>query len=346
MNLERLYLKLPESLKYNPKILKLSLNISEKINKNSNDNQNSQYQLLNMLFTEYDLKLKGPRRNIQKLYVEVLRFIDNVCKKHEIKYWLGFGTLLGAVRHEGFIPWDDDIDLGILREDYNKLIEVLPEEISKYDYLKKNCGLTLLLENEKNYFKDFNDFCKVVDQNNNHYEMLKLNFLQIGWIKPLIKIDIFPMDFVKEDKVNELRETFVSKKYKFHHDLKNPEFNFKKELNLRRKEAGFVDSKTKFFSDTFESVYFWRVRIFEYDKTFPLKSIKFEGYEFPCPSDYDSHLKETFNEEYMNIPPTIESHNLLPFIEKQFNSKKEMEECFEKSINYLKEINDNFAKND
>ena len=343
MDLEKFYLKLPKFIKYNPKILKYCLKVSRKVNGNPNEVESSR-QLLNLLFTSYDIKIKGPRRQIQELFIELLRFIDNVCKKHEIDYWLGFGTLLGAVRHEGFIPWDDDIDLGILREDYNKLIKILPEEILKYEFFKENCGLTLLLENDNNYFNDFKSVYDAVDKNNNPNEIYKLNFLQIAWMKPFVKIDFFPMDFIEENKVKNIRETFVSKKYKFHFDLENPNFNFFDELKLRRKEAGFTDNKTKFFSDTFESVYYWRVRIFEYDKTFPLNTIKFEGYEFPCPNDPDPHLTESFGADYMNIPPTIESHALLNFIENQFDSKEEMEESFEKSIKYLKEINDNFIK--
>ena len=343
MDLEKIYLKLPEFIKYNPKILKYCLKISKKINGNPNELESTQY-LLNLLFTSYDIKIEGPRRQLQELYIELLLFIDNVCKKHEINYWLGFGTLLGAVRHEGFIPWDDDIDLGILREDYNKLIKVLPEEISKYNFFKENCGLTLLLENNNNYFNDFKSVYDVVDKNNEQLGMYKLNFLQIAWMKPFVKIDFFPMDFIEESEVENIRKSFVSKKYKFHFDLENPNFNFFEELKLRRKEVGFTDNKTKFFSDTFESVHYWRVRIFEYNKTFPLTTIKFEGHEFPCPKDYDSHLTESFGSDYMKIPPTIESHDLLNFIENQFESKEEMEEYFKKSINYLKEINNSFLK--
>ena len=56
-------------------------------------------------------------------------------QKYELKYWLDYGTLLGAIRHGGFIPWDDDIDIGMLREDYYKLVDVFPKEIEKIDGL-------------------------------------------------------------------------------------------------------------------------------------------------------------------------------------------------------------------
>jgi lipopolysaccharide cholinephosphotransferase len=79
------------------------------------------------------------------MYVELLIFIDKVCNKHDIDYWLGFGTLLGAVRHGGFIPWDDDIDVHMPRKDYEKLYQLFSgKTIDKF-----------FLENYRNGNKDF-----------------------------------------------------------------------------------------------------------------------------------------------------------------------------------------------
>ena len=167
MDFEKIYAKLPDSIKYNNYILDFFLKIPKKLqNLNKKSNQlNSQNQLLDLLFTSCDIKIKGNLRNVQLLYIELLRFVDNVCKKHDIDYWLEGGTLIGAVRHGGFIPWDDDIDLSIMRKDYEKLIKVLPEEISKYEYFKENCGLSLLIENQKNYFEGFRSVYDVDDEN-------------------------------------------------------------------------------------------------------------------------------------------------------------------------------------
>ncbi len=73
----------------------------------------------------YDGKLE----QIQKILLGFLLEIDRICKKHNIKYFLGGGTLLGAIRHKGFIPWDDDADVMMLREDYDKFLSVLPDEL-------------------------------------------------------------------------------------------------------------------------------------------------------------------------------------------------------------------------
>lgn len=61
--------------------------------------------------------------------VEVLQEIDRICQKHDIQWFLYYGTLLGAVRHKGFIPWDDDCDVGMMREDYEKFLKVVEKEL-------------------------------------------------------------------------------------------------------------------------------------------------------------------------------------------------------------------------
>lgn len=73
-------------------------------------------------------------RAYQLRMFEMLRFIDEVCRRHHIRYWLCSGTLLGAVRHGGFIPWDDDLDIEMLREDYERFVKVMEvEKNGRYD---------------------------------------------------------------------------------------------------------------------------------------------------------------------------------------------------------------------
>jgi lipopolysaccharide cholinephosphotransferase len=63
--------------------------------------------------------------------MEILEIVDYICQKYNLQYFADYGTLLGAVRHQGFIPWDDDIDITLKRNDYNILISVLPKELPK-----------------------------------------------------------------------------------------------------------------------------------------------------------------------------------------------------------------------
>lgn len=337
MSLEDYYLKLPDFIKFNSKVLKLSFDIAGRINSSTGVSPQDYISEL----SSRDDKFKRTHSKFRVLYVELLIFIDKVCNKYGIDYWLGFGTLLGAVRHGGFIPWDDDIDLVVLRKDYNKLIEALPKELNKHD-LKEFCGLTLLLENRKNYFNDFNSVYDVKDKEGNKIIDGKYNFLQIAWLKPFVKIDLFPFDFIEDDKLGDIYTKFAPAQYKFYHEMLSNKSKYVDQIDLARKEVGFTDLKTKQFSDTIEGVPHLKIRIFDTDKTFPLTSIKFEGHEFNCPKDVDHHLTSMFGHHYMDFPEVIENHDTLELIETQFNSKEEMDNSFDEAIKFLKNINENF----
>ncbi len=81
--------------------------------------------LANFYVTVYQGKLE----RIKEIEMELMAEIDRICKKHGITYFLVGGSMLGAVRHQGFIPWDDDMDIGMLRDDYDKFRKVCPEEL-------------------------------------------------------------------------------------------------------------------------------------------------------------------------------------------------------------------------
>ena len=72
-------------------------------------------------------------RLLQLCDAQLLAIIDKVCRKHGLSYWLDFGTLLGAVRHKGFIPWDDDTDISMPYSDYVKVADIINEELSQFD---------------------------------------------------------------------------------------------------------------------------------------------------------------------------------------------------------------------
>lgn len=76
----------------------------------------------------------------QKILLEMLRFLDRICRKNKIKYSLINASLIGAIRHQGFVPWDDDIDVVLTKENYDKLKKILDKETGRYQTLKQGKG--------------------------------------------------------------------------------------------------------------------------------------------------------------------------------------------------------------
>ena len=120
-------------------------------------------------------------RRQQMRMLEILLEVDRICKKHDIPYWLSSGTLIGAMRHDGFIPWDDDLDIEMLRSDYLRLMEVLPKELPDWLALQNH-------DTDPNYFYFY---AKVRDRRS---RMLEQNGYDRLWKEQGIYIDIFPME--------------------------------------------------------------------------------------------------------------------------------------------------------
>ena len=118
---------------------------------------------------------------IKQTELSILDYIDSVCKQHNVRYYLAYGTLLGAIRHKGFIPWDDDIDIYMLRSDYDRFIQLLSAE-------KENHYSLLSIYNDSDYFYEF---AKVVDNRTSiNANNLKAMRNEGVWV------DIFPLDNV------------------------------------------------------------------------------------------------------------------------------------------------------
>ena len=128
--------------------------------------------------TAYDIQLNQAKQRM----VENLLIIDKICKKNHIQYWLDFGSMLGAVRHQGFIPWDDDLDISMLRADYEKFIQIAPKELPEYLFLQTK-------QTDPHYTKLVTKIrdtrTKFVEQEENSNEKYQQGLF----------IDIFPYDF-------------------------------------------------------------------------------------------------------------------------------------------------------
>ena len=121
-------------------------------------------------------------QEVKTIEFEMLQYVKYICEKNNIKYYLGYGTLLGAVRHNGFIPWDDDVDVVLFRDEYNKLIDAIEED--NHDYLK-----VLHMKNSNAFFGPYS---LLVDTRTfmKHYKIKKDVIDGMG-----VCIDIFPLDY-------------------------------------------------------------------------------------------------------------------------------------------------------
>lgn len=121
-------------------------------------------------------------QQLRKILTDMLMDIDTVCKKHNLRYMLGYGSCLGAIRHVGFIPWDDDLDLLMPREDLKKFLEVFEQEMGQnYEYTAPNTAK-----------ESKNNFTKVYKKNTLYLEISDVN----NSFPRGIYIDIFPLDYV------------------------------------------------------------------------------------------------------------------------------------------------------
>lgn len=246
-------------------------------------------------------------QDIKIIQISILDYFDEFCKKNDIRYWLDYGTLLGAVRHKGFIPWDDDIDIGMLREDY-KRAEILFNQQSNGLYAFK----TPINDNTYCY-----PFGKLIRTDTVLYEYGKEG------ITTGVYIDVFPYDnspkskravkrmFKKRDFLGRLRRlqlpmrAGLSKRKRILYRcgatiikiVPNNTINALIDKNARKyskRETGIVSS----FTDTYENKYL----IVPKSLFRNLEDIEFEGKKYPAPKDYDFWLSSYYG-DYMKLPP-------------------------------------------
>lgn len=237
---------------------------------------------------------------------EMLKYIDEVCKKEGLRYYLCGGTLLGAVRHHGFIPWDDDIDLFMPRPDYDRLIELLKES-SKY---------RILSATDKGYYYNYG---KMVDRRTVLIEQHVNQIDEMG-----VFIDIFPLDGMPEsvaecdlrfkkldeirNKINgfsqerpRLRKNLLAYLKSWNLYISNKKRSLSKEQINYKNEAllyGYDDSKNVFATG---GAYKKRD---VFPKTWLSEGtyLEFEGKKFCVPVQYDKYLKQLYG-DYMKLPP-------------------------------------------
>lgn len=254
-------------------------------------------------------------KEIQFEEKEILKHLINFLDKNHIKYYLWAGTFLGAVRHEGFIPWDDDVDIAIPRPDYNKLINLL----LKKNYIYKNiCGIGYELNNSDwPFLKIINKSIRIEEEDSMDEHL---------WV------DIFPLDGLPE-KHRKLYFYRIFTKYRF--------FRIKRSCYYHTK---LINSNDSFLMKTFKIVSSIIIKPFNYKKMLKKlvayaskydydkatvvrnniwsnsikncitkneiseKIYKFEDLQVNGLANYDLYLSNWYGKNYMELPP-IEKRN-------------------------------------
>ncbi len=232
-------------------------------------------------------------RRQQLRMLDILKEIDRICKKHNIQYWLSSGTLIGAMRHNGFIPWDDDLDIEMMRSDYLKLMRILPDELPSW----------LALQNDETDPYYFFYYAKIRDRRS---RMLEQNAYDRHWREKGIYIDIFPIE-KHPIWLHKLTEMTVGHMYKIWRTSTDDEksirgvkriFNFNKHFVFPCLRALCQLLPGKVITSGM-GIPFHKPRYI--DEIFPLTTHVFEDCQFPVPGNSDAHLRHLYG-DYMQLP--------------------------------------------
>lgn len=254
-------------------------------------------------------KMDNTLRRLQLTQLEILNQIDGICRKNNIRYSLYGGTLLGAVRHQGFIPWDDDLDVCMPRAEYERFIEIW----------LKNSPEGYVLQNKENDPCFTQSFTKIRKE---HTTFLQFEF-EAGKQHTGIFVDIFPIDRIPDSKL---------KKYWFYvalmlYQLFTREFVPPKGNAVVRKGSEFLlkmikgnfrktlrgklqETLTKYSNDSslkmvgIETLGVVKQELPKglFDE---LDLVHFEGKNFLCFKNKEEYLKIKYG-DYMKLPPEEE----------------------------------------
>ncbi len=260
---------------------------------------------------------------VKQIGVTILKFVDSICRENELKYFMAFGTLIGAVRHQGYIPWDDDIDICMYRKDYEKFRYIMQSQ-NQYRFID-------MTTNNDYYFL----FGRVTDKRTQLLLPHKPEIHGLG-----VFIDVFPIDNAppKEYETEwynnylDLRKKIISTVPKTAHYYP---IGLKSTYRILKRLPDRVKNNPKMFS-------FYCMKINELvkrynssevdqivvlDTPYGLKTVmnrdvfgdavelEFEGEKFFAPIDYDKYLRTLYG-DYMQLPPVdkrVSSHGFKAY---------------------------------
>lgn len=249
-------------------------------------------------------------QEVQRISLSLLDSFDQFCKKHQLQYFLAWGTLLGAIRHKGFIPWDDDIDLMMLREDYDRLVELNIEQPEE--------GVRFYSYKQKGDYDNVN--CRFSDE----HTVVDLSRIE-NPVNQGIWLTVFPVDAIPDNESE--RKSFLKSihwRYKLvlalsmkdeYLDVKTPLEKYPAKalkrvlgMNVRKKIYNTIHAiMRKYVNENTKDVGILSIgtgKRTHFSRTCFSETMmaEFEGKEYPIPTGYDEILRNTYG-NYMELPP-------------------------------------------
>lgn len=245
---------------------------------------------------------------IQKVELDSYHFLKDFLEENNLKYLALGGTLLGAIRHHGFIPWDDDMDIGMPREDYEKFLVLAKEQFVDTKYFFQNPF------SDPNYALSYG---KLLNRNTYIEEKNNYNDAKKG-----VFIDIFPIDRIPNSAEKQrqqylnikrldsrlylrLRYNFIDNPIKrFYSPLNDQQLSAARDFKIQRENImrEYEDSENLSLFKNLASQYDYEAEIFSDEQFDNIIEVPFENTTIPVFADYDKILKNIYG-DYMSLPP-------------------------------------------
>lgn len=260
-------------------------------------------------------------RKLQLVETEIVADIDKICKEYNLTYYMIGGTLLGAVRHKGFIPWDDDIDLVMYRADYEKLIEIISKKYSDKYFVQT--------------FRSDEKYTRYIAKVRLNGTVMVESYLKNTEIHSGVYVDIFPLDHTKRSDGFELKLRGAIVRWLFAYKTVRHEAQSSNSMVKKLVGKGFrwvtycipqefvnwlfdyVCTKDNQsicdYTTNFASHFKWKKQMFENSVYGNGCRLEFEGYMFNAPDEYLLILERLYGDSYMDLPPEDkrENHHII-----------------------------------
>lgn len=253
-------------------------------------------------------------RTLQLKCLDILLYFQKICEKNHLTFYLAGGTAIGALRHKGFIPWDDDIDVFMPRPDYEKLTKIWNSEADTSRYI----------------------FCRSTDKINYHHHAASIMDITTTWIEQRnvdsdipqgIVMDVIPLDGCPDLKIQRFFQLFYAFVFALFNPQRLPENKNKIIYRTTKILLGVVrNKKLRDFLWMFAERKMKKYEFYSYKNIteligningmltkHPLDDFltvvykDFEGYSMPLMKGYDAYLKSIFG-DYMKMPPKKQRH--------------------------------------